>query len=214
MSLIFAMATFALSMSISPGPVNLITLTSGINYGFVRTLPFVAGASIGFSLLLLSLGLGFNLGFDYIPPSLMVVLQILGALFIAYLGLKLMMSSAELEMNGKDSGKDSGKHESLPSFSKGLLLQWLNPKAWIACLSGITAFQLSESMTLLMSFTTLYLIICFFSISGWAALGNKLKVLLKSANHLMRFNQLMGLGLITIAGYLLFNPLLHAALDI
>jgi len=162
----------------------------------------------------LSLGLGFNLGFDYIPPSLMVVLQILGALFIAYLGLKLMMSSAELEMNGKDSGKDSGKHESLPSFSKGLLLQWLNPKAWIACLSGITAFQLSESMTLLMSFTTLYLIICFFSISGWAALGNKLKVLLKSANHLMRFNQLMGLGLITIAGYLLFNPLLHAALDI
>jgi len=208
------MATFALSMSISPGPVNLITLTSGINYGFVRTLPFVAGASIGFSLLLLSLGLGFNLGFDYIPPSLMVVLQILGALFIAYLGLKLMMSSAELEMNGKDSGKDSGKHESLPSFSKGLLLQWLNPKAWIACLSGITAFQLSESMTLLMSFTTLYLIICFFSISGWAALGNKLKVLLKSANHLMRFNQLMGLGLITIAGYLLFNPLLHAALDI
>lgn len=210
MSLIFAMATFALSMSISPGPVNLITLTSGINYGFVRTLPFVAGASIGFSLLLFSLGLGFNLGFDYIPASLMMVLQILGALFIAYLGLKLMMSSAELEMDSKDNGQ----YKSLPSFSKGMLLQWLNPKAWIACLSGITAFQLSESMALLMSFTTLYLIICFFSISGWAALGNKLKVLLKNPDHLMRFNQLMGLGLITIAGYLLFNPLLHAALDI
>lgn len=203
MSLIFAMATFALSMSISPGPVNLITLTSGINYGFVRTLPFVAGASIGFSLLLFSLGLGFNLGFDYIPPSLMMVLQILGALFIAYLGLKLMVSAAELEMDSKDSGQ----YESLPSFSKGVLLQWLNPKAWIACLSGITAFQLSESMTLLISFTTLYLIICFFSISGWAALGNKLKILLKNANHLMRFNQLMGLGLIAIAGYLLLIPL-------
>ena len=52
MTLIFAMCSFALSMSISPGPVNLVTLSSGINHGFLRTLPFVAGASIGFSLLL------------------------------------------------------------------------------------------------------------------------------------------------------------------
>ena len=43
MSMIFAMCSFALSMSISPGPVNLLTLSSGINHGFLRTLPFVAG---------------------------------------------------------------------------------------------------------------------------------------------------------------------------
>lgn len=52
MTLIIAMSLFALSMSISPGPVNLITFSSGLNYGFLPSLPFVAGAALGFTLLL------------------------------------------------------------------------------------------------------------------------------------------------------------------
>ena len=52
MSLIIAMCLFAVSMSISPGPVNLVTFSSGLNYGFVPTLPFVAGAALGFAVLL------------------------------------------------------------------------------------------------------------------------------------------------------------------
>jgi threonine/homoserine/homoserine lactone efflux protein len=197
MSVIFAMASFALSMSISPGPVNLITLASGINHGFVRTLPFVAGASIGFSLLLFMLGLGLTLGFDYLPSYLMTALQILGALFIAYLGIQTIRSAQQ------SAEAIDVKNDNLPGFLKGALLQWLNPKAWIACLSGITAFQVAHSVSLLMTFTTLYLIICFISISCWAALGNKLQNLLQHPQHLMRFNQLMGAGLILIAGHLL-----------
>ncbi|MEH6449382.1 MAG: LysE family translocator [Oleispira sp.] len=197
MSLIFAMASFALSMSISPGPVNLITLASGINHGFVRTLPFVAGASLGFSLLLFMLGLGFTLGFDFLPSNLMTALQILGALFIAYLGIQTIRSAQQ------SADAIDVKNDNLPGFLKGALLQWLNPKAWIACLSGITAFQVAHSVSLLMTFTTLYLIICFISISCWAALGNKLQNLLQHPHHLMRFNQVMGAGLILIAGYLL-----------
>ena len=50
MSLIPAMCLFALSMSISPGPVNLVTFSSGLNYGFVPSLRFVAGAATGFTL--------------------------------------------------------------------------------------------------------------------------------------------------------------------
>lgn len=64
MTLIFAMCSFALSMSISPGPVNLVTLGSGINHGFLRTLPFVAGASIGFTLILFLLDIGLSLGLE------------------------------------------------------------------------------------------------------------------------------------------------------
>jgi threonine/homoserine/homoserine lactone efflux protein len=197
MSVIFAMASFALSMSISPGPVNLITLASGINHGFVRTLPFVAGASLGFSLLLFMLGLGFTLGFDFLPSNLMTALQVLGALFIAYLGIQTIRSAQQ------SAEAIDVKNDNLPGFLKGALLQWLNPKAWIACLSGITAFQVAHSVSLLMTFTTLYLIICFISISCWAALGNKLQNLLQHPQHLMRFNQVMGAGLILIAGYLL-----------
>jgi threonine/homoserine/homoserine lactone efflux protein len=39
MSLILAMFMFALTMSISPGPVNMVIISSGANHGFRKTLP-------------------------------------------------------------------------------------------------------------------------------------------------------------------------------
>lgn len=59
MNLFFAMFFFSLAMSISPGPVNMVIVSSGINYGIKRTMPYVSGATIGFTLLLLFIGLGF-----------------------------------------------------------------------------------------------------------------------------------------------------------
>jgi len=200
MSLILAMCSFALSMSISPGPVNLITLSTGINHGFIRTLPFVAGASIGFSLLLFLLGLGLSFGLEALPQFLIMALQGGGALFIAYMGYGMFRSSSK----GMDNPQPN-KELSPPGFAKGFLLQWLNPKAWIACISGITAFQISQSFSLLILFTTLYLVICFASISCWAALGNTLKGNLKNPKVLNNFNRMMGLCLILVASYLLLS---------
>ena len=57
MSLILAMFMFALTMSISPGPVNMVIISSGANHGFRKTLPFISGATTGFTLLLILVGL-------------------------------------------------------------------------------------------------------------------------------------------------------------
>lgn len=78
MSLIIAMCLFAVSMSISPGPVNLVTFSSGLNYGFVPTLPFVAGAALGFAVLLVVVGLGLG-EIVALSPVLMQVLAYAGA---------------------------------------------------------------------------------------------------------------------------------------
>ena len=53
LSLIFAMFSFSLAMSISPGPVNMIILSSGVDYGVKKTFPYLSGATIGFTSLLL-----------------------------------------------------------------------------------------------------------------------------------------------------------------
>jgi threonine/homoserine/homoserine lactone efflux protein len=53
----FAMLMFSLTMSISPGPVNMVIISS--SHGFRKTLPFVSGATIGFTLLLILVGFGF-----------------------------------------------------------------------------------------------------------------------------------------------------------
>lgn len=60
MSLLLSMAAFALASSISPGPVNLVALSAGAQFGLRPAMRHVTGATLGFTLLLLMIGLGLS----------------------------------------------------------------------------------------------------------------------------------------------------------
>jgi threonine/homoserine/homoserine lactone efflux protein len=195
MSLIIAMCLFAVSMSISPGPVNLVTFSSGLNYGFVPTLPFVAGAALGFTVLLVVVGLGLG-EIVALSPVLMQVLAYAGTAFICYMGYKIASAHPELP----------GASESQPQFFQGAALQWLNPKAWIASFSGVSAFEATLGNGLLV-FAGLYLVLCFLSISLWAYAGARLSKLVSDRSRLQWCNRIMGGLLILVAFYLLYLQL-------
>ncbi|HBQ8024281.1 TPA: LysE family translocator, partial [Klebsiella aerogenes] len=129
MTLILAMFLFSLTMSISPGPVNMVIISSGASYGFRRTFPFVSGATIGFTLLLIVIGFGFYASIEKYP-LFFKYLNVAGSAFIIYIGYKIASSRSELSLTKSEA----------PSFTQGFLLQWLNPKAWIACASGVVLF--------------------------------------------------------------------------
>ena len=57
MSLILSMAAFALATSITPGPVNVVALSAGARFGFAASQKHVFGAAVGFTLLLVLIGL-------------------------------------------------------------------------------------------------------------------------------------------------------------
>ncbi|WP_163334550.1 LysE family translocator, partial [Klebsiella aerogenes] len=130
MTLILAMFLFSLTMSISPGPVNMVIISSGASYGFRRTFPFVSGATIGFTLLLIVIGFGFYASIEKYP-LFFKYLNVAGSAFIIYIGYKIASSRSELSLTKSEA----------PSFTQGFLLQWLNPKAWIACASGVVLFS-------------------------------------------------------------------------
>lgn len=186
------MSIFSLSMSISPGPVNLITLSTGVNHGFRSAMPFVSGATIGFTLLLIFIGLGLG-QFAEEGNLIMNIIGYGGTGFICYMGYKLATAPATMEIIKQER----------PSFIQGFLLQWLNPKAWIACFAGVSAFKLGDSTTLLALFVGLYFLICYASIASWALVGTKIESLLSTPKNLMIFNRVMGGLLIMIAIYLL-----------
>ncbi|NNM44017.1 MAG: LysE family translocator [Chlamydiae bacterium] len=196
MSLLFAMFSFSLAMSISPGPVNMIILSSGVNYGVKKTISYVSGATIGFILLLLFTGFVF---FEFIKtyPFFLTYLAIGGSLYIMYIGYKIAFSKPEIEV----------KKRAVPKFYEGFLLQWLNPKAWIACVSGVSLFSSSESYGPLLTFTIIYFLVCYVSLGVWAVLGAKISFLLNSHFRLRLFNLSMGLLLIVTAGYLCYMHL-------
>jgi threonine/homoserine/homoserine lactone efflux protein len=194
MSIFIAMCFFSLSMSISPGPVNMTILSSGVNYGFKRSISLVSGATVGFTFLLIAVGLGISNLVNQIP-IFYELLRYVGTGYIAYIGYKIMVSDPNIEF----------KEEQLPRFRHGCLMQWLNPKAWIACLSGASAFGLNTSHTLLLVFVCIYFVICYLSLAAWALLGSKLQFLTKVKNGMKFFNLAMGGSLIIIAIYLLFS---------
>ncbi|MBS0287035.1 MAG: LysE family translocator [Proteobacteria bacterium] len=194
MSLLIAMLMFSLAMSISPGPVNMIILSSGVNYGVKKTIPYVSGATIGFTLLLLCIGFGFYQVINAYP-SLFSMLAIVGATYIIYMGYQIAISKPTLQVEKND----------VPKFYQGFLLQWLNPKAWIACVSGVSIFSSTQSYIPLLTFTLIYFVICYVSLGAWAVLGDRVSVLLKNDFRLRLFNMITGSLLIITGGYLGYN---------
>lgn len=178
--------------SFSPGPVSLISLSIGLNRGFKTALPFVSGATIGFTFLLFCIGLGLGNVTRQFPVA-MNVLSIAGAAFIIYMGYKMSRSKSALTL------EDGG----LPSFRDGVLLQLLNPKAWAACLAGVTAFSAADDLLKLSLFTTIYFAICYVGIGSWAFIGGKIFQKLTSPSGLVIFNRVMGVSLILVGLFLL-----------
>lgn len=194
MTHLLAMATFAFVLSATPGPVNVLALASGLNHGLFRSVPFVFGATAGFTALLYMIGLvGAQLVESW--PVLMQVMKYGGTAYILYMGVKLFGAKTDLTQ----------EKAIRPRFYQGVVLQWMNPKAWIACLSGVAAFVSGADDHMLVLFCVVYFAICFIGVGLWASVGRWGQLVIKQAHHLDLLNKIMGLALFGLAAYLLFS---------
>lgn len=192
LSLIVSMFIFSLSMSISPGPVNLTILTSSMNYGVKATFAFISGATIGFTLLLASVCFGLY-QMIVIYPVLLDVITILGTVLLLWIGLNI------LRAEGTVISSQSQDEVKIPTFIQGALMQWLNPKAWIAAVAGTGLFSTGHIHAVLLIFVVIYFVVCYLSLLLWGIAGEKLANFLNTGNRARLFNIVMGLLLILIS---------------
>src|SRR5437879_12447077 len=89
--LLIAFVVFAAVMFFTPGPNNVMLLSSGLTHGFRRTLPHVAGITIGFAFMIGAVGLGFGTSF-IAYPVLHTILKYAGVAYLLYLAGLLAMS--------------------------------------------------------------------------------------------------------------------------
>src|ERR1700689_3758668 len=99
-SLLPAFILFAAVMYFTPGPNNIMVLSSGLTYGFRRTLPHIAGITIGFAFMVGAVGLGFGTIF-VAYPVLQTILKYAGAAYLIYLAAVIAM--AEPVTPGQDN---------------------------------------------------------------------------------------------------------------
>ncbi|MDF0733003.1 LysE family translocator [Pseudomonas entomophila] len=191
MSLSLSMAAFALAASISPGPVNIVALGSGARHGLRASLAHAGGATLGFCLLLVLVGLGLHeLLLRW--PLLGRLLHWGGVAFLLYMAWKLASADGRLG-NAHDQRAPSAWH--------GALMQWLNPKAWLAAIAGIGAYVGGEQH-LLWLFTWIYGPICFVSVASWAWAGSVISQYLGNPRHMRLFNGGLAVLLVASAVYL------------
>jgi len=189
LSTLVSMIIFALIGAISPGPVNIIATGAGANYGFKRTLPFVMGATIAYTLVVLLVGLGLNAILEKYP-QITHSLQYIGGAFLLYMSYKIAMAKP---MNNQTDNTTSLLTP--PSFMHGFLSQSLNPKAWLVSMSGVSLFVSSNSPVLyyLLIFCMISFSICFIGVATWVIIGQVISQFLSTEKRQRTFNIVMGL---------------------
>lgn len=181
--LVWAAAPFALSMTGSPGPNNVLVAASATNFGVARTLPQIVGFTTGLGLMICAMGLGLG-EVVRLFPWLHEGLKILGAVYLLYLAWRIARARAPGDSNGK--GRPL-------SFVEGLLFQLTNPKAWIVALGAVTTYTVADADMLpqVLTLALVFMAVGTPACGAWALFGHGAARLLKRPRHLRLFNLAM-----------------------
>ena len=171
LNVLIALISYYFVMYVTPGPNNAMVLASGLKFGFSRTIPHISGITIGHILQLILVCLGLGKIFQ-IFPELQNILKILCAIYLIYLGYKIIGSFSKI----KDDDSRPLK------FYEAALFQIVNPKAWTISSMAASGFLPKDGSLILSIFfiAAVALIICPLSISPWAAFGSAIRNLVKN----------------------------------
>lgn len=135
--LTFALAAFLLI--ITPGPGVLTTAGVGAGYGYRHGVNYVFGLFLGSNLVALAVvtGLAAVLLAD---PVIRTVLLWASAMYLLYLAYRIAFSGTKIAFIGAPRP---------PGIAGGLMLQIINPKAYVVATTLFSGFQIWESALLL-----------------------------------------------------------------
>ena len=177
-----ALVTFAVVSSITPGPNNLMLMTSGINFGFARTIPHMLGVAIGFAIMIALVGVGLMQVFDAIPGAYTVIRWVSVA-YLLYMAWGIATAQPKTD-------PASGAATSRPlNFMQAALFQWVNPKAWTMALTAISAYAPRAQPVLGVVFVAIVFgLVNLPSVGSWALLGAKMRRFLSDPAKMRAFN--------------------------
>lgn len=136
---------FMFAASMTPGPNNLLLAASGVRFGFLATVPQMIGIHIGYSALLIIVGLGLGAAFERYPV-LQDALRIAGTIYVLYLAWRIFRGWA-MPMNRADAA-ESGKARTRPiRFVAAFFFQFVNPKGVIMAVTIFAAYSVPGAST-------------------------------------------------------------------
>jgi threonine/homoserine/homoserine lactone efflux protein len=188
-SLFIAFVMFATVMFFTPGPNNIMLLSSGLTYGFRPTIPHIMGITVGFAFMVGAVG--FGLGTIFIAyPVLQTILKYAGAAYLIYLAWAIAMSEPPSAEEDKSRGRPM-------TFWGAAMFQWVNAKGWVMVIGTITAYAAIAAYPWnIVIQVALSLVLGILSCTAWALFGTALRPILTSHLAIRIFNVVMAILLL------------------
>jgi threonine/homoserine/homoserine lactone efflux protein len=188
LDILLALISFSFVSSITPGPNNIMLMTSGANFGLRRTLPHLMGVSVGFIVMVLLVGVGVMQIFTLFPVTY-IILKVISIAYLLYLAYRIAVS-ASLTSKQSDSAKPL-------TFIQAALFQWVNPKAWTMAVMAITLFAPTQELHLVAIIAAVFGLVNIPCVSAWTILGRSINKILKNQRNLHIFNIVMAILLVS-----------------
>src|SRR3954464_1007916 len=197
-SLLIAFVLFATVMYFTPGPNNIMLLSSAVTYGFRRSLPHIAGITVGFAFMIGAVGLG--LGAIFIAyPVLQTILKYAGAAYLIYLAAVIAMSGPV------KPGQDNQRGPM--TFWGAAMFQWINAKGWVMVIGTITTYAAIALFPWNIAIqVALSLLLGAVSCTVWALFGSALRPVLTRPAAVRAFNIVMAVLLLASLYPVLTEP--------
>lgn len=196
--LVIAYILFAAAAAFTPGPNNVMLMTSGLNYGFQRSLAHLAGVTIGYSVMLGLVGLGLGAVFTAYP-ILQTILKYAGAVYLTWLAYIIATS--------KPADAQSAAEGRPMTFTGAALFQLVNVKGWVIAVGSVSAYAAIASYP--WNMIVLATIVCVITLGSsltWLLFGTALQSLVKSPRAIRVFNIAMAVLLLASLYPVLVEP--------
>ncbi len=187
---------FVIAATFTPGPNNIMVMASAANFGVRATAPHMSGVVLGFTFMVVAVGLGLGVVFVQYP-TFHQVMKYLGALYLFWFAWKVATATG---------AKQESRRAKPLTFLQAAGFQWVNPKAWMMSVSAFAAYAAGGGVSPLaqaLFFGAVFGGCAVPSVGVWALFGSAIGRLLKSNRALRIFNGAMG-GLLAASVVLLF----------
>lgn len=167
----------------TPGPNNAMLAASGVNFGFLRTMPHINGVWLGFAVMAFLVAVFLGEAFQQ-SALLREGLRWGGAALLLWVAWQIATKG----------GLPSAAGEPRPfTFLQAAAFQWVNAKAWVMAVAIAAQFVRPEAPWMTAALVALAFALAGVTSSvGWAAAGQGLRRFLSVPARLKAFNFTMG----------------------
>jgi cysteine/O-acetylserine efflux protein len=174
---------YCIIVTFTPGPTNIVILSTVHNFGTKKAMEYTYGATIAFGILLVISAM-LNTVLIEIIPKILIVMQIIGSFYMFYLAYQICK-------------RDSSKPVAIETgtFRSGFLMQFLNPKVVLFTMTVIPSFIMPyyTAMPAVTISVLAITLIGFLAFITWVLFGTIFKKFLQ--NHSKIVNVMMAIFL-------------------